>query len=597
MKGVKVKTGDWNLSLLYSGDADEKIMKDVEAAGRTTKAFVKKWKETTGYLTDLSVLKTALDEYEKLLSEYGLTGEAGYYWGLRESQDEDNPEIKAQINKLNEISVRRLNELEFFELRIAKIKTSFQKKVLAAPLLMEYRHFLERLFQTAKFNLSEPEEKIVNIMEKTSHDNWVGMTSRFLAKEERTVIDENGKKCKANLSRMLDLLNSPKKNVRDTAAVEVHEINEKYADVAESEMNSILENKRNEDTLRSYSRPDEAQHISGDIDSDVVDSMISAVSSNFKLCHRYYTLKAKLLGLPRLAYHERNVRYGNISRKYTFSEAMQVVRTSMRKLDRECVAILDQFYTHGQYDVFPRKNKSGGAFCAHYLKGSPVYILLNFSGNYDEILTIAHETGHGINDELMRKSQNALNFHSPLSIAEVASTFFEDFALKELLTGADEEMKRAVLMQKLNDDMSTIFRQISAYRFEQELHEKFRKKGYVPKNEIGMIFQKHMSAYMGPAVSQDPGSENWWVYWSHFRRFFYVYSYASGLLISKTLQAMVAKDSGSMVLVKRILSAGTSMSPKELFAEVGIDLTNKAFWVDGVAETGTLLTQIGSGMI
>ena len=163
--------------------------------------------------------------------------------------------------------------------------------------------------------------------------------------------------------------------------------------------------------------------------------------------------------------------------------------------------------------------------------------------------------------------------------------------LDEILHAADDELRLAIMMQKLNDDVSSIFRQVACYRFEQELHNDFRAKGYLSKEEIGKLFQKHMAAYMGDAVEQSEGSENWWVYWNHIRYFFYVYSYASGLLISKSLQNSVKRDPAFVVQVKEFLSAGLSDSPKNIFDRLGIDISDERFWDKGLDEVEHLLDE------
>jgi oligoendopeptidase F len=147
------------------------------------------------------------------------------------------------------------------------------------------------------------------------------------------------------------------------------------------------------------------------------------------------------------------------------------------------------------------------------------------------------------------------------------------------------------MMMRLNDEVSTIFRQVACYRFEQELHDHFGQKGYLSKEEIGKLFQKHMASYMGDSVEQSPGSENWWVYWGHIRSFFYVYSYASGLLISKSLQNSVKKEPRFIEKVKEFLSAGLSDSPKNIFLRLGINITDKGFWNKGIEEVETLLSE------
>ncbi len=162
---------------------------------------------------------------------------------------------------------------------------------------------------------------------------------------------------------------------------------------------------------------------------------------------------------------------------------------------------------------------------------------------------------------------------------------------EELVKEADDELKLSILMTKLNSDVSTVFRQVACYKFEQDLHKDFREKGYLSKEEIGSLFQKNMAAYMGDAVEQSESSQNWWVYWSHIRNFFYVYSYASGLLISKSLQKSVRENPKFVHEVKEVLSTGAADSPKNIFKKCGIDITDKTFWNKGISEVEELLDE------
>ncbi len=364
-----------------------------------------------------------------------------------------------------------------------------------------------------------------------------------------------------------------------------------HADVAETEINSVLSNKKVDDELRRIPRPDLTRHIGDDIDTEIVDTLLKAVSGRFDISSRYYGLKARLLKVKKLKYHERSVEYGNVSKKFSYNESLKLVLQVFKNLDGKFVEILDAFIKNGQFDVYPRKGKVSGAFCAHHLISQPTYILLNHTNRLNDVLTLAHELGHGINNELIREKQNAVNFGTPVSTAEVASTFMEDFVLQEILKKADDELRLSLMMMKLNDEVSTIFRQVACYMFEQELHPLFRQKGYLSKEEIGGLFRKHMSAYMGDSVEQSPGSENWWVHWSHIRSFFYVYSYAGGLLISKSLQKSVKEDPRFIEKVKEFLSAGLSDSPRNIFSRLGVDITDQNFWEKGLDEVETLLRE------
>lgn len=460
-----------------------------------------------------------MDEYEEWKRYYGSEGDEGYYFWLRTSQDQNDPALKAKFNKIEHFSKKIENDIQFFYLRIAKIPVRLHNKFLEYAGLRDYKHFLERIFAESKYLLSEPEEKILNLKATTSYSNWVKMTSGFLVKEERTVILEDGRKHTKTFSEILSLMNSKQKKVRDSAAKAFNGIVHNNVDVAESEMNAVLANKKIDDELRRVPRPDLTRHISDDIESEIVDALIHSVSERFDISSKYYALKARLLNVKRLKYHERNVEYGSITRKYTYDESLKLVQKVFKNLDHEFAGILNGFIKNGRFDVYPRKGKASGAFCAHNLISQPTYILLNHTNRLNDVLTLAHELGHGINNELIRARQNALNFGTPVSTAEVASTFMEDFVLQEVLKKADDELRLSIMMMRLNDEVSTIFRQVACYRFEQELHLEFRNKGYLSKEDIGKLFQKHMASYMGTSVEQSPGSENWWVYWGHIRAF------------------------------------------------------------------------------
>lgn len=582
---------NWDLTKLCAGDEDPAMAGIAAAWEKATAEFVAKWQPRTDYLEQPEVLVEALAEYCDWLAKYG--GEAGpvYYFGLRAALEKTNAELKAKENWWEDLSRKIMNTIQFFELRLAKIPTDKQAVFLEFPQLSEYKHFLQRSFENAKYLLSEDEEKIMLLKSPSAKSAWVSMISSLLSKQEREVLMPDGTMQKKPYSDISSLLADPHKPTRDSAAEQMHAIYAEFLPFAEHELNAILADKKVNDQLRGYEYAYNARLLADDIDGEVVESLSNAVADNFALANEYYDFKAKLLGADTMGYHERNVAIGATDEKYPYPEAAKLVHEVMQDLDPEFNDIFAMFANEGHIDVNPRAGKSSGAFCAYALITQPVYILLNHTDKLNDVLTLAHEVGHGINDELMRKHQNPLNFGSPLSTAEVASTFFEDFVLEKLRTEATPEQRFAINMQKLNDDISTVFRQIACYRFEQELHATFREKRYLSMVEIGELFKKHMSAYMGPAVNQDPGAENWWVGWSHIRNYFYNYSYANGLLTSKALQRRVRADRDFVTEVKKFLSAGSSDSPKNIFRSIGVDITDKNFWQEGIQEIKDLLAE------
>jgi oligoendopeptidase F len=586
---MKIKT-EWDLSPLLSGDHDPAIEKRKKDAEKRVDAFVKKWKNRTDFLSQPKVLREALDDYELWAKECGWSNGVDYYFWLRSMQDQSSTEIKAKNQQIEDFAKDMANRISFFSIAVSKIPKENQKKFLDAKELTPYHHHLRKCFRAAEHILNESEEKIMRLKATSAHDNWVRMTETFLSKEEREVLNEKGVKEKKSFDGILDLTRSTNKKVRDEAAEAFNDILRKHAEVAENELNSVFEDRKVNDLLRKYPRPDSARHVSDDIETETVDSIVKSISGAFDVSQRYYALKAKLMGVKKLAYHERGVPYGEAEKHYSYEESLSLVRKVLGKLDPEFGEIIDMF-SDGHIDVYPRKGKSAGGFCVYWLPTHPVYIFLNHNNKLQDVRTMAHEFGHGINNEIMKKKQHALYFGTSLATAEVASTFMEDFVLEEIGKSADDSLKLSLIMKRLDDNVSSIFRQIACYRFEQELHSTYREKGYLSKEELGKIFQKHMAAYMGDAVEQSPGSENWWVYWSHIRREFYVYSYASGLLISKYLQRAVRKDPKFIEKVKEFLSAGESASPTEIFKKMGIDITQERFWKEGVAEIETQLKE------
>ncbi|MCC2632022.1 MAG: hypothetical protein K0S20_721, partial [Patescibacteria group bacterium] len=367
----------WDLSPLLQGDTDSSFEEKMAKASQAADRFVANWQDNRTYLGDVGTLKTALDEYELLYAIHGTAGAPEYYFGLRSTQEENNPDIKARLNKTNEQSLENHNKLQFFELSLSTLPAEKLQEFIDSPELADYRHFLERLAANASHLLSEAEERILALKSQPSHGNWVQMLSGQLSERQRETVDEQGERKSRTLPELSSMLQSTDKEVRDQAAAAINQIIYEIREIAEAELNSVLLNKKINDQLRSMSRPDLGRHLSDDIDSVTVDSLVEAVAEGFPLVHRYYRLKASLLGLPSLAYHERNVPYGTDNSKYEYDEAVQIVKSAFVKLDPEFASIFQSFLDNGQIDVFPRPGKRGGAFCTHDLKVFPTYILLN----------------------------------------------------------------------------------------------------------------------------------------------------------------------------------------------------------------------------
>ena len=574
----------WNLNLIIAKDELANISVYRNTVKTRVDGFIDKWSKDESYLDNEKSLKTALDELENIKANYGIYSSEGYFRFLDRVLDQANPEKSASINKLDEISVELTNRMQFFEIKLSKISREQQEIFLNSKELTNYRHFLKNIFLHAKYILSEPEEKIMNLKSKTSGENWVQMISSILSKKTAKIKNKDGVLETKSFEELLSLISDKNKDIRESAFKKINTILNSIKDFAEHEFNSVLENKKNNDLIRGFNLPETSRHLSDDIETDLINTLVESVSSRFDISKRYYKLKASLLGVDVLKYYERNIELGGVDKKVDFDEGYNIVGGIMASLDSEFLEIYEEMFKNGKVDVFPSKGKHGGAFCISVLKKDPVFVMLNYTNQINDVMTLAHEFGHAIHSHYSMKYQNSINEDYSTATAETASTFFEDFVIEKLKEEVDDEARLTLLMQSLNDEVSTVFRQIAFYNFEIEIHKTFRADGYLSLKKIGNIFSKHMKSYMGEYVSQDKGSENWWIYVSHFRNMFYVYSYAFGQLVSKSLQNLVKEDKRSITKVKEFLKAGGSKSVSDIFSDIGININDSKFWLNGIIE-------------
>ncbi len=582
---------NWNLKLLYNDINDKDIQRDIDESKKNVKLFVKKWKNNNEYLKNPKTLSIALKEYEELIQEYGICTKPSYYIFLSREIDQENPLLKAKANLLHSTCLELENSIQFFLLNISKIPKENQKQFLESEDLKIYKHFLLSSFNQAKYLLTDKEEKIFNLESKTSYANWVNMLSELLQKQSIKILNEKGIKKEVSYSETSKYLDSSKKEVRDYTAEQFYKVNNRYAQIAEYEINSILENKKISDEYRKIPRVDLPRLLSDDMEPYTVDTLRNVVTESFDISQRFYKLKAKLLKQESLAYYERNVKVDDIKQEFSFEKSINIVKEVFKKLDKEFLDIMQMYQSQGQYDVYPKRGKEGGAFCVGVGSKYPTYILLNHNDRLQDVLTIAHESGHGIHTEYSN-NQNPLNQGYSTACAEVASTFFENFVLENITENLSEKEKDLLLFKSLEEDVSTIFRQIACYNFELELHKQFRDKGFLSKDDISKIFTQEMSKYLGESVLKDKHMQLGWIYWSHIRSFFYTYSYASGLLISKYLQNLVKEDTQNIKYVKEFFKAGDSKSPKEIFLDMGMDISKKEFWETGLKEVEEKLSYL-----
>ena len=571
--GMQQYKTSWDMSLLYKGIKDPQIEKDVQTIENAFSSLEKKYKNGTFVKTPQSLL-AALKVVEALLVTAQGSRPFVYFYFLTEINTEDTV-ARATLTKLEQRMTTAANKLAFFDLTIAGIPKGQQKKFLSFPGLREYSYLLQKIFETAQYNLSEKEEQLENTLSQPSFSMWIDATEKMLNKQ--TVLHT---KERIPLSKAESILSSLPEKQRHALYNEILAAYKVCEPFAEAEINAIYTYKKLMDEKRGFKDSYSQSLLSYEIDEKDAFTLVDLVTKYNSISKKFYTLHAKLLGKKTISYADRSVQIGDIKKQFTFDKAVSLVSDAFEKVDKKYSQFLHQFLVQGQIDVFPRSGKRNGGYCVPTY-GNPTFILLNHTEDLHSVETLAHEMGHAIHSELSKIQPAHYQQHS-MPVAEVASTFFEQVLYESIVPTLSEKEQVLFLHSRLLRDVMTIFRQIACFQFEKDLHQAVRTQGTVASSDIKKMLAARFSSYMGNAVDVRLDDGLQYVGWSHIRSFFYVFSYAYGLLVSKSLFERWKADPSYIVQIETFLSAGGSMSPKDIFKKIGIDTSDPAFFEAGL---------------
>lgn len=569
----------WDFSDLYKGPTDPKLDSDVQEVVSFCKTFSKKYKNDSRYTEETEAgamaLLEALRDWEKLTEDLGTVRPLWYLQNLT-SIESNNPKIHAKLGILEPIVTSAMNEIVFFSLKIGTVSKKWQETLLKDSRFEQYRYYLERLFISAKYNLTEDAEKVYNLLSRPSYTLWTDGFEKLLNEQTVTFKGKSIPLGKA-LGTVHQLESTADRRKLNSLCMQ------KIASIgyfAEQELNAIYTTKKISDELRGYEKPYSETVIGYENDIQSIENLVKVVSDNFKVAHSFYKLKAKLMKLPKLEYSDRMIGVSKKQRKVSFAEAIQILRSAFGKANPKYVEILDTMLKNKKIDALSRVGKRGGAYC---WGGStvPTVVLLNYVPSIDAVMTFAHEMGHAIHTEFSKRPSPFYQNYT-ISVAEVASTFFENLAFEEMFSKMNDEEKMYALYDRIADDITTIFRQIACFNFELDLHTHIRTHGALTIKDITTAHNKNMARYLGPAVQMKEEDGYFFAPWSHIRNFFYVYSYAYGQLISKALYASCKKDPSYYSKVDAFLEAGKTMSPDAIFKSIGIDTLSPTFFESGI---------------
>ena len=569
---------NWNLKLLYKSPTDPQIEIDLQAIELAFQSFAKKFDlPEKKYLHDEDALLEILLAFEGLVNLSIDLRPLVYFANLKDV-DSRNEKASQMLSIFSDRLTKADNAITFLRVSLSTISAENQSKFLKSEKLKHFRVFLDRVFSEAKHVLTIPEERILNRKAMPAHDMWIMGHEKIL---NAKTVEWKGKTIP--LPQAQNIVHTfPSRNERLKLNERINTVLKEVAPVSEIEINALATNKKIDDEIRGFKTPYNNTVLNYKNDPAVVENLVKVVTDRFDVGHRYYKLKAKLLKLSNLNYCDRNVDIGKISAKYTFEQSLNLLTAIFGKLNPKYSSILKEYVKNGQVDAYPKAGKKGGAYCrGSYVE--PSFILLNHTDDFHSFTTFAHEMGHSFHTVLSR-GQGPMYADYSTSLAETASTLFENIALEAIFDSLPKKEQIVILHNKIGQDISTIFRQIACFNFEKDLHDAVRTTGYVTKETLADLHNKNMSAYLGSKVKLEKDDGYFFVTWSHIRRFFYVYSYAYGLLVSKALLRRYKADPSFWKSIEKFLSSGGSDSPENILKSIGIDLYKPDFFMEGIRE-------------
>jgi oligoendopeptidase F len=570
----------WDLDPLLDGgasDPDAAVTAMIADSQQRAEAFAQAHAGKVAEL-DGPGLVAAMRELEDIQE---VLGRAGSYAMLNFAGNTADPPRGALLQKVQEGATKIETTLLFFELEWAGLDDDRADELLAADGLDFARHHLRTARRYRPHLLSEPEEKILAEKALTGRNAW----SRLFEEQASaiTVALDDGAES-VSLEVALSRLFVPDREVRRHAAERVTAALEPGLRTRAYVLNTLLADKMVDDRLRSYPHWLASRNLANEASDESVEALIAAVRARYELPRRWYRLKAQLLGVDQLADYDRMAAVTEADEHVDWTQARETVLESYTAFSDELGALARRFFDESWIDAPVRPNKRGGAFCAYTVPSAHPYVLLNYTSTRRDVLTLAHELGHGVHAAL-GGGQGVFHMATPLTMAETASVFGETLVFGRLLEQASTpESRLALLAESIEGSIATVFRQVAMNRFEHLAHSERREHGELAVDRIGELWAESQTELLGDAVQVTEGYRSWWSYVPHFIGSpGYVYAYAYGQLLALAVYGRYEEQGESFVpAYLELLAAGGSRSPEELGAIVGVDLADPGFWDRGL---------------
>jgi oligoendopeptidase F len=581
----------WQLDDLYSGRDSATLASDLAWAEERSLAFQKKYAGKLGKLLSgagaSQTFYEAVAAFEQIEDRLGRVMAFAFLQYATKTSDPVRAKFYGDMqDRLTELSSRLL----FFPLELNRLDEALLAKAAGTKPLLHYKPWLEDLAQERPFQLDENIERLFHEKSVTGHSAWNRLFDETLSMLK---FDVDGDKL--GLEQTLHLMTDEEGKVRETAARALALVFKDNLRLFTQITNTLAKDKEISDRWRGFEDVAQSRHLANRVEPEVVDALARAVKAAYpRLSHRYYRLKAKFMGQDRLAHWDRNAPLPFAdTRIIPWDEAKSMVMDAYYGFAPEMADIAARFFENNWIDAAMRLGKAPGAFAHPTVPSVHPYVLLNYQGRTRDVMTLAHELGHGVH-QVLAAPQGALMAPTPLTLAETASVFGEMVTFRALLEQAKtRDERRALLAGKIEDMLNTVVRQIAFYLFEREVHLA-RRKGELTSDQIGELWMMVQSESLGPAIELKPGYENFWAYVPHFIHApFYVYAYAFGDCLVNSLYGVYEKaQTGFSDRYFELLKAGGSRPYHELLEPFGLDAKDPEFWSIGLDMISGLIDQL-----
>jgi oligoendopeptidase F len=577
---------EWNLADLYAAPDAPAFVADMKKADAEARAFAETYR---GKLAGLpgEALAAALVDYEKLSDLIGRVGSYAQLHYVGNTTDPARAKFFGDVNsRLTEISTLLL----FFELELNRIDDAAMAEKLKVPALAHYQPWIDNLRMEKPYQLDDKLEELFLEKSQTASGAFNRLFDETMAGLRFVVNGET-----LALEPTLNLLQDKDEARRRAGAEALAKTFAENLRLFTLITNTLAKDKEISDRWRGFKDIADARHLSNRVEPEVVNALVAAVQEAYpRLSHRYYRMKAKWLGKDKLMHWDRNAPLpAEDTREVPWADAEKIVLKAYGEFAPEMEKIAATFFARRWIDAPTRPGKAPGAFAHPTVPSAHPYVLLNYMGKTRDVMTLAHELGHGVH-QVLAAGQGALMAQTPLTLAETASVFGEMLTFQALLRETTDPKKRKILLaSKVEDMINTVVRQIAFYTFERRVHAA-RKEGELTPEQIGAIWMDVQKESLGDAIAFGPGYENFWTYIPHFIHSpFYVYAYAFGDCLVNSLYARYRESAaGFQEKYFAMLKAGGSKHHAELLKPFGLDATDPAFWQKGLSVISGMIDEL-----